>query len=149
MHIAHQNASFLNVTLCNLKRFPGPCVSTAICHCHNTFNQWHCSFHWKLHSHWLQVLWQHHIVVVISGAVLGLTVACDWDVHPRDILVPDQRLPFALLRAQTLRLIQMSNAFKSFKLDILDVKDSLASPSMHMSCTTSMLALLYMYIQWQ
>ena len=46
---------------------PGPCFTTAICHCRKNFSQWQRSFQWKLHYHWLKFLWQHHVTVVIQG----------------------------------------------------------------------------------
>ena len=36
---------------------------TAIWYCCNRFSQWQCSFHWKLHCHWLKELWQCHVTV--------------------------------------------------------------------------------------
>ena len=45
----------------------GPCITTAVwCSCKN-FSQWQCSFRWKLRSHWLKLLWQHHVALVIQG----------------------------------------------------------------------------------
>ena len=38
---------------------PGPCLTTATWYCHKNFSQWECSFHWKLHCHWLEFLLQH------------------------------------------------------------------------------------------
>ena len=32
--------------------YPRPCCKS--------LSQWECSFHWKLHSHWLKGLWQRH-----------------------------------------------------------------------------------------
>ena len=44
-----------------------PCITTVIWPCCKTFSQWQCSFHWKLHSHWLKGLQQCPITVVIHG----------------------------------------------------------------------------------
>ena len=45
-----------------------PCITTAMWRCHNPFSQWQRSFQWKLHSHWLKVLRQRHIAVLIQGS---------------------------------------------------------------------------------
>ena len=46
---------------------PGPCLPTATWRCRKNFNQWECSFHWKLHCHWLEFLRQRQIAVVEQG----------------------------------------------------------------------------------
>ena len=53
----------------NKQQTPGPYITTAIWRCHNPFNQWQRSFHWKLRSHWLKVLRRRDVTVVtLTGA---------------------------------------------------------------------------------
>ena len=47
-----------------------PCITVVIWCCHKTFSQWQCSFHWKLHCHWLKGLWQRQITVIIQDPEL-------------------------------------------------------------------------------
>ena len=42
---------------------PGPRITTVAWCYRKNLSQWECSFHWKLHSHWLKFLWQHDIAV--------------------------------------------------------------------------------------
>ena len=58
---------------------PGPCLTTAIWRCHKNSSQWQRSFQWKLHSHWLKFLWQHHVAVVRQGPVLPYYQLHPWD----------------------------------------------------------------------
>ena len=50
-----------------VKRFPGPCLTTATWCCRKNFSQYECSFHWKLCCHWLEFLRQRQIAVVSQG----------------------------------------------------------------------------------
>ena len=43
-----------------------PCINTATWHCRNLFTQWQRRFQWE-RSHWLEVLPQRHIAIVIQG----------------------------------------------------------------------------------
>ena len=54
---------------CLLTKSPGTCITARIWWCRKSFSQWECSFHWKLHCHWLKGLWQCQIVVVIQGPI--------------------------------------------------------------------------------
>ena len=42
------------------------CITTAIWRCRRNFSQWQRSFQWKLRTHWLKVLRQDHVAVVIQ-----------------------------------------------------------------------------------
>ena len=50
---------------------PGPCLTAATWCYRKNFSQWECSFHWKLHCHWLEFLRQHQIAVVRRAQVWG------------------------------------------------------------------------------
>ena len=52
----------------------GPCVTTAIWRCCNSFNQWQHSSQRKLRSHWLKFLWQRHVAIVKQGPGLHLVI---------------------------------------------------------------------------
>ena len=54
---------------CLLTKSPGTCITARIWWCRKTFSQWECSFNWKLHCHWLKVLRQCLIAVVIQGPI--------------------------------------------------------------------------------
>ena len=55
-----------------------PAVNTvAICCCHKPFSQWECSFHWKLHCHWLKGLKHCQIIVVIQGPGVKNLMLCN------------------------------------------------------------------------
>ena len=68
---------------------PGLCLTTATWRCRKNFIQWECSFHWKLHCHWLEFLRQRQIAVVRQGPaslhleddVLHLTLQLDDEVR--------------------------------------------------------------------
>ena len=46
---------------------PGSCFSKASWRCRNPFSQWQHIFPWKLFSHWLKVLRQHHYSACNTG----------------------------------------------------------------------------------
>ena len=46
---------------------PAPCLTTATWRCRNNSSQWQQSFQWKLSSHWLKFLRQHHFAEVRQG----------------------------------------------------------------------------------
>ena len=48
---------------------PGPCLTTAIWRCRKNSSQWQRSCQWKLHSHWLKLLRQRQVAVVIQDPV--------------------------------------------------------------------------------
>ena len=45
---------------------PRPCITVAIWRCRKNFSQWPRSMHWKLCPHWLKLLRQRHVAVVIQ-----------------------------------------------------------------------------------
>ena len=64
--------------------YPGPCITTAIWRSRMNFSQWQHNFQRKLRSHWLKILRQCHVAVVIQGPG---PICAEWaDVLPQNLM---------------------------------------------------------------